>query len=482
MKKCIVAILFSCLLLNTVSCNGQAEPDTSSDVTDVSEQTSSETELLYPEYTLDRAGADFNMYFFDPIAAGGWSSEIPCDIDQPELTGESLSDAIYTRNRKVEELYNTKIIACPKPDYDMVTPVQQSVLSDSGTYDVVMPTGEFMSPMITNHYVIPLPDSLDTTSPWWNADSAKAFTVTGKRYAVTGDYTYFDKLCDTIIMFNKQIVDDHNLGNLYQLVLDYEWTFETMLSMAESVSYDADENGNYDAADHYGFSGQNDGAYQLFHSGGEVYCSINEEGEYVFTAGEERAVTLLQEIFTFMNTPSQYFNRQSFGLKINDVVTMFQENRVLFFMRPMQTLFELRSMDADFGIIPTPLMDENQDQYYTSIMHTAAVATSIPADIRDAEAAVIILDTLAAESYYTVSDVLYELILGNKVVRDSESVQNLDIIFSSHIYDPGCIFNFGDFSGKMLYQWKSPDTVSSVIQSSLVTIETDIEKLMDAVN
>lgn len=44
---------------------------------------------------------------------------------------------------------------------------------------------------------------------------------------------------------------------------------------------------------------------------------------------------------------------------------MFRSNRVLFMMRPLQTIMELRAMDADFGIIPTPMMDSTQKEYYT---------------------------------------------------------------------------------------------------------------------
>jgi len=478
MKK-LTTVIVLLLLLN--SCGGSATTETNEFSADIKE-TVAETERLYPEYTLDRAGADFNIFFFDPIAAGGWSSEIPCDIDQPELTGESLSDSIYNRNRKIEEMYNTRITTAPQPDWDMVTPISQSVLSNSGTYDAVFPVWEFISPLIINQYLLPLQDLLDFRTPWWNPESVEAFTMRGQTYAATGDLTYMDKLSDTIVMFNKQIAADHDLGNLYQLVLDYQWTFDTMLSMGEKVSYDADGNGKYDILDHYGFSGQNDAAYQLFHSAGVTYCHTDPEGNILFSAGDEQSVDLFMKIFRFMNDDSQYFNRQTHGLKISDVVTMFQENRVLFFMRPMQTLFELRAMDADFGIIPTPLMDTDQTEYRTAIAHTTAIAASLPIDVKDSEASAMVLDTLAAESYYTVNDVLYELILGTKVVRDSESVKNLDIIFEGHIYDPGCIFGFGGFAVKMMNQWETPDTVASTIQSLLPAIETDIAALLDAVN
>ena len=73
--------------------------------------TTSEPEIDYPKYDIDLGGEDFNILFFDAVKACGWSSDIPCDVDVAEQTGDVLSDAVYTRNRKIEDMYNLKIKA-----------------------------------------------------------------------------------------------------------------------------------------------------------------------------------------------------------------------------------------------------------------------------------------------------------------------------------------------------------------------------------
>ena len=76
----------------------------------------------------------------------------------------------------------------------------------------------------------------------------------------------------------------------------------------------------------------------------------------------ERAIQILMNIYTFMNDKTNFFNRQTANLTVADTIEMFRSNRVLFLMRPLQTIMELRAMDADFGIIPTPLMDFDTDR------------------------------------------------------------------------------------------------------------------------
>ncbi len=88
----------------------------------------------------------------------------------------------------------------------------------------------------------------------------------------------------------------------------------------------------------------------------------------------------MMKVYTFINDDINFFNRQTAGLSVNDTIKMFTSNRVLFLMRPLQTIMELRAMDADFGIIPTQLMDDSRTEYHTSIGFAVANCVTIPVD------------------------------------------------------------------------------------------------------
>ena len=159
---------------------------------------------------------------------------------------------------------------------------------------------------------------------------------------------------------------------------------------------------------------------------------------------------------------------------------MFMSNQVLFLMRPLSSLFDLRAMDAEFGIIPTPKMDTTQTQYYTSIGFTGAPLVTIPIDAKSVEVSAQVLDTLSAESYLSVNDAFYDLVLGTKLTRDDNSTENLDIILENRVYDPGCIFGFGDMVTSFMKPG-NPDTVASTIESYRSKVQADIDALVEAV-
>ncbi|MCQ2430971.1 MAG: extracellular solute-binding protein [Clostridia bacterium] len=439
-----------------------------------------EENRLYPAYELDLGGSDFHMFYFDEVGMCGWSSEIPNDLYAAEETGDILADAVYRRNLSVEEKYNVKLTAEACPDWDITARVSKSVLSGAGSYDAVFPHWQIMQPLITGNYLTQLDSYLDVSMPWWDARSKEGFSVGGKTFALSGDLTFMDKLTDIVLFFNKKMAADYDLGDIYQMVVDHKWTFDKMLEICSNLSADLDNNGKYDKNDRFGFAGQNDASYELFNSSGEKFCSIGSDGVPYLSNDSERAIGVMMRVYEFMNDSRSFFNRQAANLSVADAINMFKSDNVFILMRPLQTVMELRSMNADFGIIPTPLMDDAQTDYYTSIGYTVAIATCIPSDAKDVTVSAAILDTMAAESYYSMNEVFYDMVLGSKVIRDDISRQNLDIIFENHLYDPGCIFGFGGMASEFLNNYKNrTDKVASTIEKFKPKVEKDIEKFMD---
>jgi len=459
---------------NAPAALGNKNSDSTSDSV---EETSEQVE--YPEYDLDLDGATFRMLYFDAVEACGWSNEIPCDIDAAELNGEPLSDAVYYRNRKIEDKYNLKI-ETKKELWEVYAPLERSVMSGSGDWDVAFPKYDGIKSPISKGYLVGLDDLLDFSKPWWDTKSQEGFNILGKTYAIAGDLTFMDKFSYIIIMFNKSMAEDFRLGNIYSMVIDRKWTFDKMLEMCRIVSYDLNSDNKRDTSDRYGFSGQNDAAYELFQSAGEKFCTLDKDGIPYMSIDSERAVSILIKVYEFMGDKENFFNRQAANLTVAETVSMFTEDRVLFLMRPLQTLMELRAMKADFGIIPTPLMDDTQTEYHTSIGHTVAIAPCIPIDANDIEASAAVLDMLAAESYININELLYDLILGTKLSRDENSTENLDIIFNNCVYDPGCIFDFGGMA-RALMNPLDPSSVTSKLETFRKAVAKDIEKLIESI-
>ena len=209
-------------------------------------------------------------------------------------------------------------------------------MSGSGEYDAAFCKQQGFEQAAGNGYVTQLDDLLDFDKPWWDSKSLEGFSVLGKTLAVSGDVTFMDKLSYIVIYFNKPMADDYNLGDIYQMVIDKQWTFDKMLSMCGIVSADLNEDGKMDKEDRFGFAGQNDAGYEFYQSAGERFCTLDKDGVPYMSNDSERAIQIFTNIYTFMNDKTNFFNRSKANITVADAIEMFRSNRVLFMMRPLQ--------------------------------------------------------------------------------------------------------------------------------------------------
>lgn len=480
MKHRLLSILLALLLTAPAlySCGAsETVPETTAETAAAATET--ETERLYPTYTDTFGGADFSIVYYDAVAGCGWGNTIPCDIAVEELTGDALSDAVYNRNAAMEELYNIKFRTESITTPNKCDPIQKQVTAGSTEYDACFPGWNSLYNMIVNGYLTDLEPLFDFDMPWYDAKAREAFSILGKSYATISDLTYMDKMLSIVILYNKQMAEDYNLGDLYQTVLDGDWTFDVMEEMCQTVSSDLNGDGKMTKDDRFGIINQNDGVYQLYQSAGQQYCVLNENGIPQLSIGTEQAVSVFQLVYDFLGNDEIFFNRQTHGVDTIGVCNMFANNQALFIMRQIQAAFELRTMEADFGIIPTPKVLEGQEDYYTSIGYTVTLSEAIPSVVKDLHMSAVVLDTMAAESYYSVNEALYEKILGGKIVRDETSRKNLDIILDNRVYDPGCVYNFGSITNTMMDGWKKgSDQVVSLVAGNEEKVNKAIEEFV----
>jgi len=102
-----------------------------------------------------------------------------------------------------------------------------------------------------------------------------------------------------------------------------------------------------------------------------------------------------------------------------------------------------RGMESDFGILPLPKYDENQDNYYSVVNPYTGALLGVPKSADDFERVSVILEALAAEGKYTLQPAYYDVVLQRKYTRDEESGEMLDLIFGSRVYDVGAVYAFG---------------------------------------
>ncbi len=486
MKKHTWISVFLMTALLCASCGeGAADP---ADTGTAAVGTGTETEAVTGEerIVLDMTGRDyggdvFHIVNYDNVTDNQWVG-IPDDIFCEEESGDLLADAVYQRNRTVEEALNIKITSEKMASAVIVNNVRKSVMAGNADYDAVFPSMIHLADFINGGLVVDLYtlDGLDLSYPWWDQNAIDLLTVSDRLFSVVSDITFIDKLACMTMFFNKEMAKQNDVGDLYALVESGEWTYEKMMELSQGVTRDVNGDGAYDKEDSYGLSSQNDIIYVMLHSGGVRICE-NTKDSVEFVLGEEKAISILETTLEMMADKQRFFNRQAFNLTVAEGINMMIDNRTLFLARPMQTVMMLRDMKADFGIIPYPKFFEDQDSYYTAVNPYAATSMVIPNVIEDPAKTVNVLQMLACESYYQVIDPFYNLVLDTKLVRDDQAAKMLDIIFDSRMYDIGMICNFGGIFNPVLIG-SAGKAVTSLVESNESKVNRDIEKFLESIS
>ena len=110
----------------------------------------------------------------------------------------------------------------------------------------------------------------------------------------------------------------------------------------------------------------------------------------------------------------------------------------------------MRAMDDDYGIIPYPLWDEEQEDYITMIANGAAfvcVPITVTAGGFDRLDNIVsaTLEAMAIEAYRSVTETFYELALKGAYTRDDVAADMIDMIVTNStknfLYEYGSSLN-----------------------------------------
>lgn len=100
-----------------------------------SAETAPEDTRVYPELPdMDCEGYKFNMVHW---IISGWT--MLTDLDAGEMDGEIINDAVYKRNRTIEDRYNISITGEYVDDNQLIDTCKRAVQAGDNAYDVYYP-------------------------------------------------------------------------------------------------------------------------------------------------------------------------------------------------------------------------------------------------------------------------------------------------------------------------------------------------------
>lgn len=330
---------------------------------------------------------------------------------------------------------------------DMYKRIQTDAMSFTGDYVFAMPCAIEGGMLSIEGILYDLNDvpNIDLSREWWCQAFNDSVTVDGACYFALSDIGTVSKDATLFVAFNKKMAESNRLSqkygyeSLYAMVDDNAWTQDVMYEMAKSVYQDRNENNKCDVGDVNGLAGQNGAIYNMLTAAGEKIIGLDQDGFPTLSVYNERAIKIIGDAQEYFRDPKSGFIAADdyFGVSnvpVRDVIVPeFKADRLLFFMDAILNLDNIRDMESDFGVLPAPMYDNDQDGYASQIGCWSTNCIVVPTFVtgEELELAGYLLEALSAVSHKKLNPVYYEQTLQYQISRDDDSMRMLDIIFAN---------------------------------------------------
>ena len=236
-----------------------------------------------------------------------------------------------------------------------------------------------------------------------------------RAYAV-GDITTIDEQVISLVIFNKQLAENLKIESPYKTVFDGDWTLDFLESTVKDVTNDINGDGVINSDDQWGFLGDN--LVHFYQASDLAMSGKNTNGKYMIYMNNERSMTVLSDIYDFLvvnpNTGSWVMD----GRKVNE---MFLMGNTLYQTTTLRPITTLRNSDIEFGILPLPKYDENQENYSTPMTANNCPSAVIPVSCADPEMSATVTEALCYYGYKILTPANYDVYLKSKIALDNDS-------------------------------------------------------------
>jgi hypothetical protein len=443
-----VLVLAAILALTLVSCSDKTENEGSATTpaTDTPAVTGGETTA--PKQDNLPEGLNFGQKEIRVISRD--SDWVRGEIYIGEITADLINDAIYNRDKAVENRLGVNIVSkeITGGNYAVSEAIRTSVKAGTDDYDIlansvystIMYTGENL---FHNLYDC---QYLDLSQPYWSQGFNEAASVGNAQYMCTGAIALTLYRYMFVTFFNKNMFEARNIGNMYKVVEDGKWTLDYQYMVASNFYYDSNGNGISDVSDRYGFLTTNQAYIDAYWSSCKLpILTKDADNFYVYSLDTDRMVRAVDKILNlWYKCPGSFIvtSVSDSEDQIAGASALSEGRAAMVTLRLVSVESEyLRNMIDPYGIIPIPKLEESQEKYYT-YLHDQFTALAIVSTVGDEKLEMLgaFLEAMASESYKTLVPTYYEIALKSRYARDEESGKMLDLIYSSIYIDAGVLY------------------------------------------
>ncbi|MBQ8508689.1 MAG: extracellular solute-binding protein [Clostridia bacterium] len=485
-KRAILFLLLTSMLASAAACgdSGSAGTDTTASTTNTADTT---VDTSLRENTPDSLPSNLN--FNGQVVRIGYAGGDKAHLDvSGEETGDIVDDAVFSRQRSVEERLNIKFeyIAGDPDGVVFLDNVRTTITAGDDAYDMINGYTYRMTVLANNGYLCDLADAeyLDFDQPWWAEKYNEAIALnSNSRYMLCGDLSLSQTKSLSCIFFNRTLYES-NFGSpddLYQLVLDGKWTYETMAEYVKGAFRDLNSDGKAGYEDVIGLATTQSGPTEHFaYPAGMQITTRDKDGYPTFITDQTRNVEITEKLYKLMyETEGTFVSTDPYAIN-NEIPQYFSSGTILFYPGQLGDTSKIRDASEPYGILPRPKLNEAQASYL-SLPHDATSVYAVPITCGEVDIVCAAMEAMAAQGYRTVVPAYYETALKIKYTHDDMSAQIIDIIHDNittdfiyaNNYALGTKSNLGTIQ-RQLMKAKSTD-----FMSTYDSMKTEVKAALD---
>ncbi len=477
-KKVMTALLCLCTILSLAACG-----DTNTAVETTAQAVASET-IASGEETQDPT-KDANGYELDDLPSDldykGETVKILCweaerkefEIKEEEISGALVEQAIYDRNLKTEErlkvVFEWEEIPGNNSNRASFVSYVEKQQAAGNYYDIIASYARTIGMLSTRGFLKNLntveDNYINFEKPWWPERLVDTCTIGDALYYCSGDVSTNILHFMYVIWYNMEMREDLQLEDPVKLVDNHEWTFDKMVEMSKGIYSDLDNDGKQSVDDRYAFTSIYYGL-DAFYTGSGLRL-IEQDADSLLKISDDytsqKCIDLMDKLGTYCVSEDCYISGGVNGSVSNIVPftqgnALFCQNRV--YIADNQSSSKLNQVEWEYGILPTPLYDKDQENYITVIGNPFTL-WSVMDGLTEANTsrATAVIESLCSYGYRLTTPALFETNMKYRYTSGAENdgVRMFDIIHNTIDFDLGRIY-----SDSLNYMSEIPSKVAAV--------------------
>ncbi len=464
----IIAMLCALLMLAAcfTGCANTTDPETST--APAKTQSPGESDAVTPDDP-DAGKYDKDGYLIDDIPDElnyneivtilNWKAErVEFEVLEEETGVDMVKDAVYNRNIAAEERLGVTFEWTEEEGNNtnrkkFLTHVQNCY--NGGTFYDIIATYSRTSAMLCTNGLLEDINAIDdnyinTNQPWWPKSMLDTCSIDDSLFFVSGDISTNILHFMYSIYYNMDLLQNLQLEDPVALVDNKTWTLDKLIEMSSGLYDDTDQSGNPTGADRYGFCSS---YFHLdaFYSGSDMKL-VEDDPDGILRISDDffsqKSIDLADKLGAWFDQGDCYVSKRDDKFDEDEPFiegnAVFIQNRVYLADAYYQgNTGPMRNVDWEFGILPTPLYDENQEDYIT-LLGNPFTHWCIMREARNPSMSTAVIESLCSEGYRKTSPALFENNMKFRYTPDSankgDSSRMFDIIRENISFDLGRMF------------------------------------------